>query len=77
MPGLKRFLPPVGLKLRTASLAHPHPHKKNQIWILCRNSLTRELKIRVVGFVLKKLLVAFLYFTSFDRAQYESLRVCA
>ena len=24
-------------------------------WILCQNSLTRELKIRVVGFVLKKL----------------------
>ena len=29
--------------------------KKNQIWILCQNSLTRELKIRVGGFVLKKL----------------------
>ena len=58
------------------------PQKKNQIWILCQNSLTRGLKIRVVGFVLKKLLtyfemlivphalhceiVAFLYFTSFD-----------
>ena len=26
-----------------------------QIWILCRNSLTRELKIRIVGFALKKL----------------------
>ena len=40
----------------------PHPpkkKKKNQIWILCRNSLTRELKIRVVGFVLKKLLTYF------------------
>ena len=33
--------------------------KKNQIWILCQNSLTRELKIRVVGFVLKKLLTYF------------------
>ena len=56
--------------------------KKNQIWILCQNSLTRELKIRVVGFVLKKLLtyfemlivphalqcvyLFFLYFTAFD-----------
>ena len=27
-----------------------------RIWILCQNSLTRELKIRVVGFVLKKLI---------------------
>ena len=26
-----------------------------QIWILCQNSLTRELKIRVVEFALKKL----------------------
>ena len=39
---------------------HTHTHKKkNQIWILCQNSLTRELKIRVVGFVLKKLLTYF------------------
>ena len=34
----------------------PPPKKKKffflQIWILCQNSLTRELKIRVVGFVL-------------------------
>ena len=30
-----------------------------QIWILCQNSLTRELKIRVVGFVLIKLLTYF------------------
>ena len=38
----------------------PHPpQKKSQIWILCRNSLTRELKIRVVGFVLKELLTYF------------------
>ena len=41
----------------------PPPQKKNkknkQIWILCQNSLTRELKIRVVGFVLKKLLTYF------------------
>ena len=27
--------------------------------MLCQNSLTRELKIRVVGFVLKKLLIVF------------------
>ena len=40
----------------------PPPQKKKmlcQIWILCQNSLTRELKIRVVGFVLKKLLTFF------------------
>ena len=37
----------------------PPPNKKNQIWILCQNSLTRELKIRVVGFVRKKLLTYF------------------
>ena len=40
----------------------PPPRQKNnlfQIWILCQNSLTRELKIRVVGFVLKKLLTFF------------------
>ena len=30
-----------------------------QIWILCQNSLTRELKIRVVGFALKKLFTQF------------------
>ena len=33
----------------------PQHTQKNQIWILCQNSLTRELKIRVVVFVLKKL----------------------
>ena len=33
--------------------------KKREIWILCQNSLTGELKIRVVGFVLKKLLTYF------------------
>ena len=37
----------------------PPKKKKKQIWILCQNSLTRELKIRVVGFVLKKLLTYF------------------
>ena len=30
-----------------------------QIWILCQNSLTTELKIRVVGCVLKKLFTHF------------------
>ena len=33
--------------------------QKNQIWILCQNSLTRELKIKVVEFVLKTLLIYF------------------
>ena len=33
--------------------------KKKKNWILCQNSRTRELKIRVVGFVLKKLLTYF------------------
>ena len=37
----------------------PPLQKKKRIWILCQNSLTRELKIRVVGFVLKKLLTYF------------------
>ena len=37
----------------------PPPPKKKQIWILCQNSLTRELKIRVVGLVLKILLTYF------------------
>ena len=37
----------------------PQKKKKIQIWILCQNSLTRELKIRVVGFVLEKLLTYF------------------
>ena len=41
----------------------PPPQKKNknnnQIWISCQNSLTREHKIRVVGFVLKELLTYF------------------
>ena len=38
----------------------PPPRKKHlQIWILCQHSLTRELKIRVVGFVLWKLLTYF------------------
>ena len=60
----------------------PSPQEKNQIWILCENSLTSELKIKVVGLVLKKLLTYFemlivphavqcvdgyfLYFTAFD-----------
>ena len=33
--------------------------KKKQIWILWQNSLTRELNIKVVGFVLKKILTYF------------------
>ena len=38
----------------------PPTHAKNkEKWILCLNSLTRELKIRAVGFVLKKLLTYF------------------
>ena len=43
----------------------PHKHTFNptsfsfQIWILCQNSLTRKLKIRGVGFVLKKLFAHF------------------
>ena len=44
-------------------LDHTHPRPPPppgqiffpQIWILCQNSLSRVLKIRVVGFVLKKL----------------------
>ena len=36
------------------------PKKRNtDIWILCQNSLTRELKIRVVGFMHEKLLTYF------------------
>ena len=34
----------------------PPKKKKKKNWILCQNSRTRELKIRVVGVVLKKLL---------------------
>ena len=61
-----------------------------QIWILCQNSLTRVLKIRVVGFVLKKLFSffeilivphtlhfidgCFLYFTS--SCSLDSLAYC-
>ena len=37
----------------------PHIFFFSEIWILCQNSLTRELKIRVVGFVLKKLFTHF------------------
>ena len=37
----------------------PPPKKKNHIWILCQNSLTRELKIRVVGFGHKKVINIF------------------
>ena len=51
-----------------------------QIWILCQNFVTRELKIRVAGFALKKFLTyfempvvphaLFLHFTSFDSLAY-------
>ena len=57
----------------------PLPPKQQfffQIWILCQNFVTRELKIRVVGFALKKFLTyfemlvvphaLFFHFTSFD-----------
>ena len=37
----------------------PPCKKKNQIWILCQNSFTRALKIRVVRLVLKNLLTYF------------------
>ena len=52
---------PAHLFLYTLALKPPPPpppkkREKNQIWILCQTSLTTELKIRVVGFVLKKLL---------------------
>ena len=70
--------------------APPSKKKKKkklfQMWILCQNSLTRELKIRGVGFVLKKLLTffenlivppalhcidgCFFVFTSFDSLAY-------
>ena len=33
-------------------LPHTHRHTKSWIWILCQNSLTRELKIRFVVLVL-------------------------
>ena len=59
----KRGGPKFGAKEGPWHLSPPPPptpkKKKNQIWILCQNSLTRELKIRVVGFVLKKLLTYF------------------
>ena len=41
-----------------AFIAHPpHPLKMSWIWLLCQNSLARELKIRFVGLVLRKLLI--------------------
>ena len=52
----------TNLEQKSGRLPPPLPPptpQKNQIWILCQNSLTRELKIRVVGFVLKKLLTYF------------------
>ena len=41
-----------------------------QIWILCQNSLTRQLKIRVVRFALKKL------FTHFEMLIVSHARHC-
>ena len=38
----------------------PSPLQRNQIWIPCRNSFTRELRIRIVEILLKKLLTYFL-----------------
>ena len=46
----------------SAPSTHPTPIRiffSFQIWILCQNSLTREHKIRVVGFALKKLFTHF------------------
>ena len=42
----------------STTLPPPTPQKNFffQIWMLCQNSRTRELKIRVVGFVLKKVI---------------------
>ena len=51
--GLYDYAPPPPLQIKKQK------KKKQQIWILCQNSLTRELKIRVVGFVLKKLFTYF------------------
>ena len=56
------WTPPPPLPSPPPPHTHTNTHpttKKNQISILCQNSLTRELKIRVVGFVLKKLLTYF------------------
>ena len=55
--------PPPRLPPTPPPHTHTHTHtqhKKNlQTWILGQNSLTRELKIRVVGFVLKTLFTYF------------------
>ena len=58
------IMPKILIKIWSKRGGHdpPPPKKKNkkkQIWILCQNSLTRELKIRVEGFVLKTLLSYF------------------
>ena len=61
---------------------HPPPpkkkkkKKKKQIWILCQNSLTRELKIRVVGFVLKKLLTYFEMLTYMWWPKFSNQKIC-
>ena len=50
---------PLTPRLYTLALNPAPSPQKNPIWILCQNSLTRELKIRVVEFVLKKFLTYF------------------
>ena len=55
----KRGVPEVPPPPKKIPPNPPPPLQRNQIWILCQNSLTRELKIRVVGFVLKNLLTYF------------------
>ena len=57
---LLTFVRPHLLLLLTSTPAPPPqppatPAPFFQIWILCQNTLTRELTIRLVGFVLKKL----------------------
>ena len=79
-----------GFSVPSTSASAPPPSNPHifsfQIWILCQNSLTRELKIRVVGFILKKLfkhfemlivshalhcvMVTILYSISFDSLLY-------
>ena len=55
------FLPLMTGLVYCSGLPPPQKKKKKnlQIWFLCQNSLTREQKIRVVGFVLKKLFTHF------------------
>ena len=48
------IMPEIVLKIWSKRGGPDPPPPPIQIWILCQNLLTRELKIRVVGFVLKK-----------------------